>query len=437
MTRGWMTKAGVICLLFAHAAGSGVFDVTSYGAKADNTTVNTDAFRAAAAAAAAAAPDATIAVSGTGTFLTGSFNLSSGVTLDIARGATVRGVGSDSDAQFPIVPPLPSYGINRDTHTGTNRHQALVMVPPGADSVRIIGGGTLHGGGAWWWEARSKNRLKAGRPHLVEIYNATNVELADVRLVDSGFWTLHPVYSRGVHIHDVSIEAPASSPNTDGIDPDSSTDVLIERCTISCGDDHIAIKSGIDAFGRAVGIPSRNITVRGNVHLAGRGISIGSEVSGGVEGVVIEDVQHLGPSEHGLHIKTSGSRGGYIRDVLYRNITIGDVVSDKVISLMTTYGYQSASPSSLRQSGPLVTPTDIRNVRYVSVSRGGAKIHDGGAGQWSCFKDAPCHNITLKDVNIDPAEGWSCSYVKSPDVGSFKAVDNVSPRGLSKCFGNK
>ena len=72
--------------------------------------------------------------------------------------------------------------------------------------------------------------------------------------------------------------------------------MLIERCTISCGDDHIAIKSGLDGPGFAVNKPSRNITVRGNLHLAGRGISIGSEVSGGIEMVRIEDVQHVGPS---------------------------------------------------------------------------------------------------------------------------------------------
>ena len=224
-----MAKARWLCLFFlAAATGTATtFDVAAYGAKADNVTVNTAAFRAAAAAAAAAAPGATIAVSGAGIYLTGAFNLSSGVTFNVAPNATVRGVGSDDPSQFPVVPPLPSYGTNRDTDTGPDRHQALIMVVPGANGVRIVGGGTIHGGGAWWWEARSKKKLKAGRPHLLEIYNATNVEVGDVRLVDSGFWTLHPVYSRAIHIHDVSIEAPSSSPNTDGIDPDSSQDVLI------------------------------------------------------------------------------------------------------------------------------------------------------------------------------------------------------------------
>ena len=112
--------------------------------------------------------------------------------------------------------------------------------------------------------------------------------------------------------------------------------MLIEHCTIDCGDDHIAIKSGLDSFGLAVAKPSRNITVRNNRHLAGRGISIGSEVSGGIEHIRILNIDHLGPSEHGLHIKTSPTRGAFIRDVVYHNITIGDVQHDYAISLTSS-----------------------------------------------------------------------------------------------------
>ena len=427
---------------------SPVFDVSFYGAKGDNMTINTAAFRKAAAAAAVAAASggtATVVVrhgsSGLATFLTGAFNLSSGVTLDISANVTVRGAADPE--QFPVIPPLPSYGKTRDTNVngGTNRYQSLVLVVPGARNVRILGGGTLHGGGAWWWAARAAKKLSAGRPHLIEILNASDVEVADVRLVDSPFWTLHPVYSRRIHIHDLTISAPADSPNTDGIDPDSSADVLIERCTISGGDDHIAIKSGIDSFGRAVGIPSTNITIRGNVHLAGRGISIGSEVSGGVERVLIEDVQHLGPSEHGLHIKTSATRGGYIRSVTYRNITVGNILADNVISVTTSYG--SSIDGTPVNTGPvgksaIAQLTDIRNIHYANISRGdGKNVHDTGAGSWQCFGMAPCRNVTLRDVHLDPTSGgWRCSHVHNPDAGSSKPVNDVSPPGLSRCFGS-
>ena len=82
---------------------------------------------------------------------------------------------------------------------------------------------------------------------------------ADVLLTNPPFWTLHPTFCNHVHIHDVRIET--QGPNTDGIDPDSCQNVLIERCHISTGDDCIAIKSGKDADGRAVGIPTANVLV--------------------------------------------------------------------------------------------------------------------------------------------------------------------------------
>jgi polygalacturonase len=258
----------------------------------------------AAAAAVKANPSARpiVQAHAAGVYITGSFNLTSRVTLDVAPAATIMGVGSHDPMQYTVLPPLASYGVSRDdgcekSHQNSdsedkgvcvNRFQALVMVAF-ADGARIIGGGTLDGGGEFFWTNRDKQ--KNGRPHLVEIYNSTNTEIGGITLKDSPFWTLHPVYSKGVWIHGVNITAPPDSPNTDGIDPDSCEDVLIEGCRISCGDDHIAIKSGIDAAGRKVGMPSRNITVRGNVHLAGRGISIGSEVSGGVEGIVFSQIQ--------------------------------------------------------------------------------------------------------------------------------------------------
>jgi polygalacturonase len=429
----------------ASASAEAVFDVDAYGAKSDNATDNTAAFRAAisAAAAAVAAGDAntrsTVTVNGPGTYLTGALNLSTRLTLSLAPAATVAGVRNAT--AFPVIDFLPSYGSNRDTGTGVFRHQALLMVPF-ADGARVVGGGTLDGNGAWWGAQRDAGQLKAGRPHLLEIFNSTRTELADVTLANSAFWTLHPVYSRGVHVHGVTIDAPCDSSNSDGIDPDSSSDVLIENVTIACGDDHIAIKSGMDAAGRAFGMPSTNITVRNATFLCGRGISIGSEVSGGVEGVLVEGVRLRGPSKHGMHLKTSAKRGGYIRDVLFRDIVVGDVYGDAVLGILTSYG-DSDSGSGNGSAGSSASAiaaaadtalTDIRNIRFENISRGGPKIDDKGAGAFGCFAEQPCENVTAFGVHLDPARGWTCSHVHSPDAPGRKTVVDVSPGGLSACL---
>lgn len=264
--------------------------MTDFGAVGDGRTDCTAAIIAAVAAASrrAARTSRKAAVRfGRGlTFLTRPFNLTSGLVVQV-DGTIRAATGDAAQRQWPRLPPLPTYGRDRD---GAKRwrHQALIMAEQ-AHGVVIRGRGTIDGQGAWWWTRRRE--LRGGRPHLLEFYNCTRVELAGVTLRDSPFWTVHPVYSSWVHVHDVTIRAPLYAPNTDGIDPDSSRHVLIERCDISCGDDHVAIKAGLNAHARD-GFPryvTENVTVRHNVLRTGMGVSVGSETSGGIRDVRVLD----------------------------------------------------------------------------------------------------------------------------------------------------
>ena len=124
-------------------------------------------------------------------------------------------------------------------------------------------------------------------------------------LRNSPFWNNHFYDSERVHVRNVHISAKDNSPNTDGWDPDSARDVLVERSTYVGGDDCVAIKSGWDCFGVAYGKPSRNITIR-DVNCTGSkaGIAIGSEMSGGVEDVLVQRVNILGKANGIAHVKT-------------------------------------------------------------------------------------------------------------------------------------
>ena len=125
------------------------------------------------------------------------------------------------------------------------------------------------------------------------------------------------------------IAAPVYSRNTDCIDPDSSTNVVIRNCTLSGGDDQIAIKSGQDEAGRRFGKPSVNITVENIIVLHGDGISIGSEMSGGVHNVVVKHVK-FNDVLHPLRIKTGYGRGGEVSNV---SISIGPFINLKYNTL--------------------------------------------------------------------------------------------------------
>lgn len=109
------------------------------------------------------------------------------------------------------------------------------------------------------------------------------------------------------------------------LSPDSSSSVCIEDTYISTGDDLVAIKSGWDEYGISYGRPSYDITirrVRGSSPFSG--IAIGSEASGGVQKVLVEDV-NLYNTGIGIHVKTNMGRGGYIRDVTFKNVYMNNV----------------------------------------------------------------------------------------------------------------
>ena len=130
-----------------------------------------------------------------------------------------------------------------------------------ATNVSITGGGVIDGQGSYFWALVDANHktpgtLKCSRPHLIEFENSTDISVTGLTLQNSPFWTTHFIYSHRIRASELTILAPATRGNTDGINPDSSTDVTIENCFISNGDDGIAIKSGLNAAGIAVG-PSK------------------------------------------------------------------------------------------------------------------------------------------------------------------------------------
>jgi hypothetical protein len=140
-------------------------------------------------------------------------------------------------------------------------------------------------------------------------------------LQNSPFWTLTPSYSQQIHVRDLRILAPMDRiGNTDGVNIDSSRDVLVENVYIKNSDDGVCIKSGLDGFGLNLAIPTENVLVR-NITCApgGRGgFAIGSEMSGGLRNITFRDSALQG--QRGIDLKPSVGRGGYIDDLSFINI---------------------------------------------------------------------------------------------------------------------
>ncbi|CAK9178014.1 unnamed protein product [Ilex paraguariensis] len=299
---------------------SGVFrphsvSISEFGAVGDGQTLNTKAFQNAIFYLNSFADKggAQLFVPA-GRWLTGSFVLISHLTLRLDKDATI--LGSTNSDDWPLTDPLPSYGRGRELPGG--RHRSLLYGNNLTDVVITGDNGTIDGQGTVWWNWFRNETLDYTRPHLVELMNSNGVFISNLTFLNSPFWNIHPVYCSQVRVQNVTIIAPLDSPNTDGIDPDSSNDVCIEDCYISTGDDLIAIKSGWDEYGISFARPSTNIIIHRLVGetRSSSGIAIGSEMSGGVSEVHAEDLQFFN-SNAGLLASMESIRMSFMTLMLF------------------------------------------------------------------------------------------------------------------------
>lgn len=225
------------------------------------------------------------------------------------------------------------------------------------------------------------------RPTCVEFRECSRVLIEGITLKDSPFWCIHPLYSSDVIVRGVTIDS--HNPNNDGCDPESSTRVLIEDCNFMCGDDAVAIKSGRDADGRQVGRPSSNIVIRRCLFNSEcNGLCIGSEMSGGVENVVMDSVE-IASVKNALLFKSNKDRGGYIRNVAVSNIQIQHVEGAVLRFENNYFGYRGGN-----------CPSQYENFAIENVH---AKESNGYAIYFDGLEELPMQNIAVSNFHVDRA----------------------------------
>ncbi|HEX8282803.1 MAG TPA: glycosyl hydrolase family 28 protein [Pyrinomonadaceae bacterium] len=390
------------------------FAVTKYGAVADGKTDCTEAFRKAIAACNKAGGGRVVVPAGT--FLTGPIHLLSNVNLHVSEGATVK-FSQDPKAYLPPV-------FTRWEGMELMNYSPFVYAFE-QKNIAITGEGTLDGNSDdehWWpWKGQAQHGWKKGdpnqakarktleemtergapvaervfgeghylRPQFVQPYRCENVLIEGVRVVNSPMWELNPVLCTNVTVRKVRIQS--HGPNNDGCDPESCRDVLIEDCTFDTGDDCIAVKSGRNADGRRLNVPSENIVIRGCQMKDGHGgVTIGSEISGGVRYLFAENCVMDSPNlDHALRFKNNAVRGGLLENIFFRNITVGQVAH---AVLTVDFNYEEGAKGKFK---PVV-----RNL-VVDGLKSGKSRH---ALDVQGFADAPVYDLRLKDCTFENVE---------------------------------
>lgn len=393
------TRVAATTGVAATRTAGGACNPRSYGAKADGTTKDTKAIQAAIDACAAKG-GGTVELSG-GTFLSGPIVLKDNITLDIAAGATL--LGSPDHDDYPQLKVFRAPG-----------RQALVSANH-AKNIAITGGGVIDGNGASWWK-QARETPGAGivgkvvfRPRLVVFNYCQHVRMEGVTVENSPSWQIVPYYSNDVVIRNIKVLAPSSSPNTDAIDPFSSSNVVIDHVYADTGDDNVAIKSG-EIGSPGPDSPSRNITITDCNFAHGHGISIGSEIAGGVQNVLVERVNFKGTS-NGIRIKSGRDRGHDVSNIVYKDITMQGVK----MTLQITEYYPHRAPQGEVPAMPVTRLTPkFHNITIENLTATG----DGSAGEIVGLPESPVLDLTLKNVHIAARTGMSFAYATA-------TLDNV------------
>ncbi|MDE6370384.1 MAG: glycoside hydrolase family 28 protein [Duncaniella sp.] len=270
-------------------------------------------------------------------YMCGPLTLTSNVWIELAEGAVLK--FSPDPAHYPIV---------ETGWEGTYlSNYSPLIYGRGLHNVAITGQGTIDGNAmttfATWKplqrpamrRSRELNHREAPqserifgegdylRPHLLQVYECEGVTLEGVKIINSPFWCVHLLKSNNIICR--SLRYDAKLVNNDGIDPESSSNIIIEDIHFDNGDDNIAIKSGRDNDGWRTATPTRNVLIR-NCHFKGlHAVVLGSEMSGGISGIIVEDCDYAGYCKRGIYVKTNPDRGGYVRDLWVSNCTFGDV----------------------------------------------------------------------------------------------------------------
>jgi polygalacturonase len=418
------------------------FLITRFGAKGDGQTKCTAAFEKAIAACNKAGGGRVVVPQGT--FLTGAIHLKSNVNLVVSRGATVK-FSKDPTDYLPVV-------FSRWEGTELMNYSPFIYAFE-QQNIAITGEGTLDGqsgNDSWWpWNGRANYGWKEGtpsqradrnglqqmaekgvpvrervfgaghylRPQFIQPYSCQNVLIEGVRIINSPMWEIHPVLCTNVVVRSVDISS--HGPNNDGCDPESCTDVLIENCDFDTGDDCIAIKSGRNADGRRLNAPTQNIIVRHCRMKDGHGgITIGSEITGGVRNLFAENCRLDSPNlDHALRVKNNAMRGGLLEHLHFRNLDVGQV-AHAVITI--DFNYEEGAKGSF-------TPV-VRNYTVDRVVSKKSKLALDVQG----LASAPVYDLSLKDCTFDNvAEGSIVKNVSGTKLENVKVNGKIIERLLS------
>jgi polygalacturonase len=384
---------------------AGLVRAEDFGLIADVALEDAEDARAnaqALASALATVPHGGTLCLGAGVWTAMPLTLRSHVTLHLAEGAVLRAPANRTG--WPILPARDEAGQMLGSWEGL---PAACFAAPvhaiGTEELVIEGRGAIDGSGLQgdWWSWPKETRDGARRPRGLHLIGCRDITLLGFTLRNAPSWTLHPQGCDRLVAAGLAIEAPHDSPNTDGFDPEGCHDVTMEGIRFSVGDDCIAIKAGKRGPNGEVGHlrETRGVAVRHCLMERGHGgLVIGSEMSGGVHDVLVEDCEMRG-TDRGLRLKTRRGRGGAITSITMRRVRMECVLT--ALSANVHYhcdadGHadwvQSRAAVPVGEGTPVIDGITVEDVDLYGLAH--------AAGAFLGLAEAPIRNIRIRRLRL-------------------------------------
>ena len=381
------------------------FNIVDYGAVEGGTSKVTAAIQKAIDACHEAGGGSVIIPEGE--WLTGAIKMKSFVNLHVSKGAVVKFTQEFED-YLPVV-------FTRWEGMECYNYAAPIY-GYGLRNIAITGEGLLDGQGDFWWDwKRTKQGATAKRlyqmivdgvppterilgtqedgmrPNFVQFIACQGILIENVTFKNGPMWTIHPVYCSDMIVRGMKVKT--VGPNNDGINPDSSRNLLIEDCYFSTGDDCVVLKSGLNEDGWRVGRPTENVVIR-NIfaHEGHGGVVCGSEMSGSVRNVYAHNSVFVG-TDRGFRVKSMRGRGGVVENIWIEDIKMKNM-GGQAIRLNMFYGSSTVKPAT-------DIPAAFRNFYIRNIECDGA----ARAIEITGLPELAIENIHMENLVIKANEG--------------------------------
>jgi exo-poly-alpha-galacturonosidase len=371
--------------------------ITSYGAAGDGKTLNTIAIQK--AIDDCSANGGGVVEVPQGVFVSGSIFFKKGVNMYIDANGVLKGSLNPDD--YPQI---------QSSFEGMDRPwtAAFINIQKLKGTV-ITGEGTIDGSGEDYIAvyAALTARPKPGKPRMICFDQCENTTISKLHLHNEMVWCLHIYKCKNALASGLTITAEHNIPSSDGIDVDQSDGVLVQYCDIDVNDDCISIKAGKET-NTAPNLVCKNVTIKNTRFGYGHGgVAMGSETSGGIRNVLVEDCLAEAGNWAPVRFKSQQSRGGVVAHIVFKNFQLRDVNKAFEINMNWTSSHGVLAPPS----NPLPVMKDIELINVSGTAKSG--------GSFMGLNGSPINNLKFTNCNIEAQTGLRVTYITNADYSGL------------------